>query len=176
MSPLILVCSKTPLLCCRQLEAIVTNLGIGLLALFLFLFVCRSVGFTLLLCILTSVSTSRSLYFFPSFSLRLLCARVPGVCARFREQLEGAMKPSQHAALVCSVEPPYSIAHVNAAWTALMGHSLEDVKSFPSSLMNVSGTPLENCCNFVIVASSMQVLLCSYYCLSSIAVAFAAFV
>lgn len=149
---------------CRRLETIVADLGIGLLA--LFVPVCRSVCFTLPLCVLTSVSTSCLLSFSPLLSTCLLCTRLAGVSARLREQLEGAMKPSQHAGLVCSVEPPYSIAHVNAAWTALMGHSLEDVKFFPSSLMNVSATPLECCCNRVIVASSviLEILLCSCYC------------
>lgn len=48
------------------------------------------------------------------------------------------MQPSRHARLVCSAERPYWNMHVNEAWTALMGHSLEEAKLFPFSLMNVS--------------------------------------
>lgn len=73
--------------------------------------------------------------------------------ACFFEQLEAAMKPSQRSGLVCSAEPPYCIAHVNAAWTELMGHSLEDVKFFPSSLMSVSAIiPCScYCCHFIYI-------------------------
>ncbi|CAM9412474.1 unnamed protein product, partial [Laminaria digitata] len=76
------------------------------------------------------------------FMQQLQRATGGGVFRTIPNTLEAAMKPSQQAALVCSVEPPYCIANVNAAWTALMGHSLEDVKFFPSSLMN--GPPEAN--------------------------------
>eukprot|EP00903_Cladosiphon_okamuranus_P017558 g16172.t1 len=47
-----------------------------------------------------------------------------------------AMQPSQQARLVLSADPPYGITYTNEAWTALMGHSAEQAKMFPFTLMN----------------------------------------
>ena len=47
------------------------------------------------------------------------------------------MQPSQQARLVLSAEPPYGITYTNEAWTALMGHSTDQAKMFPFTLMNV---------------------------------------
>ncbi len=48
------------------------------------------------------------------------------------------MQASHQARLVLSAEPPYGITYTNEAWTALMGHSPEQAKMFPFTLMNVS--------------------------------------
>ncbi|CAN0033933.1 unnamed protein product, partial [Ectocarpus sp. 8 AP-2014] len=47
-----------------------------------------------------------------------------------------ATQPSQQARLVLSAVPPYGITHTNEAWTALMGHTAEEAKMFPFTLMN----------------------------------------
>lgn len=48
------------------------------------------------------------------------------------------MQASHQARLVLSAEPPYGITYTNEAWTVLMGHSAEQAKMFPFTLMNVS--------------------------------------
>lgn len=75
-------------------------------------------------------------------------------------QLAAAMRPSQQARLVLSADPPYRIAHVNEAWSSLMGHLAEEAKMFSYTLMNVREQRSDRAMAIFLCLSAF-VMLCS---------------